>query len=589
MSNRFSIGVIVFTVIAISLIVAVLIALPARLSDDRMALFILIAISVVIALVPLGFAYIFTRQPTDEVSAEPLLSEINYPVIPDVVVKWWDDMDVVSGIFEGGGARGILYSGALLAMEENAVWFNAVAGTSVGSIAAALIAAGARPDMLKRSFPEVLKEINTTPREGIRRIYNKGYYYRASNLRQWINEAIYELTGVFQPSFERLYELSGIELYVVSADISRKQLLVFHHAITPNALVIDAVLSSAAIPAAFPSMSFSSGFADEIDQINTLIDGGAWSNFPTFVFLDDDFRRGVGLEPYTETDRILGFVLDAEDPLEEPLNAAAGFPTPETDLAGTVNQKDKIPTEWAKSGEPVTATARVKQFLDLRRQSMSTIPAAIRYPLALILGILLIPILFPSIILNLDIYRRLESGRWRKPKDGVGSLIDSILEFFWSPWIYLPILAMNLLAWGFGLYQLGRYLILSEEWITPFIKLPPLASIFLRLEISLLIIIIVFAALLIQILIMAILLINTLFIKVWRKLLFGTVTTLMAVASIPWWIAQREDIVHLTVPPDIGALSFDLTEEQIENASKSAKAETLETLQPLLAKWRTKQ
>ncbi len=145
---------------------------------------------------------------------------------------------------------------------------------------------------------------------------------------------------------------------------------------------------------------------------------------------------------------------------------------------------------------------------------------------------------------------------------------------------------MNILAWGFGMYQLGRNLILTDAWLTRFITLPDWASMFMRFEISLLIIIFVFSALLIQILIMAVLLINTIFIKVWRKLLFGTVKTLLAVASVPWWIAQLEDIIRLTVPSDINTLSFNLTEEQIEKASVSAKSEALQALQPLLSKWR---
>ena len=45
------------------------------------------------------------------------------------------------GVFEGGGAKGVAYSGALQAMAERPCWVAAVAGASAGAITAALIAA----------------------------------------------------------------------------------------------------------------------------------------------------------------------------------------------------------------------------------------------------------------------------------------------------------------------------------------------------------------------------------------------------------------------------------------------------------------
>src|SRR4051812_24499303 len=50
--------------------------------------------------------------------------------------------------FEGGGVRGIAYAGACEAAESNGIQFRAALGTSVGSIAAALVAAGFRGQQL---------------------------------------------------------------------------------------------------------------------------------------------------------------------------------------------------------------------------------------------------------------------------------------------------------------------------------------------------------------------------------------------------------------------------------------------------------
>lgn len=53
----------------------------------------------------------------------------------------------VDGAFEGGGAKGLAYLGALHAAAHCGIWFKRVAGTSAGSITAALIAAGYRVDL----------------------------------------------------------------------------------------------------------------------------------------------------------------------------------------------------------------------------------------------------------------------------------------------------------------------------------------------------------------------------------------------------------------------------------------------------------
>jgi predicted acylesterase/phospholipase RssA len=49
---------------------------------------------------------------------------------------------LVDGVFEGGGALGAAYAGALSALAHSNIWFARVAGTSAGSIIAAMIAVG---------------------------------------------------------------------------------------------------------------------------------------------------------------------------------------------------------------------------------------------------------------------------------------------------------------------------------------------------------------------------------------------------------------------------------------------------------------
>ena len=76
------------------------------------------------------------------------------------------------GVFEGGGAKGVAYSGALLAMAEKKCWFRGVAGASAGAITAALVASGLSPegDEMERETESALKHVQTGVWTGLRRI-----------------------------------------------------------------------------------------------------------------------------------------------------------------------------------------------------------------------------------------------------------------------------------------------------------------------------------------------------------------------------------------------------------------------------------
>ncbi len=76
--------------------------------------------------------------------------------------RWWRERGItrfVAGVFEGGGAKGLLYRGALEAMVEDAeraYWFTAVAGASAGAITATLVAAGFEPEQVGDEAEEAL-------------------------------------------------------------------------------------------------------------------------------------------------------------------------------------------------------------------------------------------------------------------------------------------------------------------------------------------------------------------------------------------------------------------------------------------------
>ena len=55
-------------------------------------------------------------------------------------------------IFGGGGVRGMCYIGALKALKELKIEINAIAGSSVGAVFAALLAAGYNEEEIKELF-----------------------------------------------------------------------------------------------------------------------------------------------------------------------------------------------------------------------------------------------------------------------------------------------------------------------------------------------------------------------------------------------------------------------------------------------------
>jgi predicted acylesterase/phospholipase RssA len=235
--------------------------------------------------------------------------------------RWWQDANLidycVSGVFEGGGAKGVLYAGALEGMVDERCWFDAVAGASAGAITATLVAAGMRPDQIKKRMNKALATLRLpTPLNGAFRVRDGASLLNQDALLSWLRhtlEASFRLLDGTRDgagaTFERLYELTGIELHVVAVDINRHQLVVFNHELTPTCQVTEAVVASAAIPFAFEGLWLNVPGR----RWGMIVDGGIAANFPTFVFTDRSFRAWAGLRDLPDTAPIVGFLLDEAD------------------------------------------------------------------------------------------------------------------------------------------------------------------------------------------------------------------------------------------------------------------------------------
>lgn len=220
------------------------------------------------------------------------------------------------GVFQGGGCRGAAFVGALEEAEARKVAFAGVAGTSAGSILAALVGAGADSVFLKQSvaqlnFMSLLSKPEDVQKEslglltrsslGLASLFSSHAaqalkvikfhgLYSSQELERWINDKLRELLPKAKPPIH-FFDLP-IPTYIVAADIRTNDVKVWSSEKTPNDEVAFAVRCSCSIPGFFQPVQL------------RYIDGGILSNLPAFVFSEAIFGN---TRPFAN--RILAFTL----------------------------------------------------------------------------------------------------------------------------------------------------------------------------------------------------------------------------------------------------------------------------------------
>lgn len=220
------------------------------------------------------------------------------------------------GVFEGGGCRGAAHVGAYEAAVRCGVNFSAVAGTSAGSIVAALVGAGASPDYLLEKvaylkFDSLLSEPKgriTTPwlarltsplLRGSKRLLGKialkGSAHSSERIQQWVDDRLAELL----PQAARPIKFKDLILptWIVATDLSGRRAKIWSTQHTPNENVALAVRCSCSIPLFFEPVEAG---------VDLYVDGGMLSNLPAFVFAEER------MNPLALGGRILGFRLESE-------------------------------------------------------------------------------------------------------------------------------------------------------------------------------------------------------------------------------------------------------------------------------------
>lgn len=225
------------------------------------------------------------------------------------------------GVFQGGGCRAAALVGAYDEAIKRGVQFAEVAGTSAGSIIAALIGAGATPDQLREfvnelnfkaflkppekvALPNAISRLLTAPFGQYADLYYHQGFYSSAEIEQWVERCLRILLGDRQGPTP--FSALPIPTSVVATDILSRQPCVWNQRRSPNDSVAKAVRASSSIPIFFQSVD------------RRYVDGGALSNLPTFVFTE-----GASGKPLTS--RILAFVLNADDEQIPDWNTKAFF------------------------------------------------------------------------------------------------------------------------------------------------------------------------------------------------------------------------------------------------------------------------
>lgn len=200
-------------------------------------------------------------------------------------------------VIEGGGVKGIGLVGAIYEAESRGYEWKRLAGTSVGSIIAALLAAGYSAKELKKELIE-LDFTRFDEKKGIGKIpiigsfinlYHNFGIYSSDYIEEWMRLKL-EAKGV------KTFGDLGKILYIIASDISNGEMLVLpedikRYGIDPSTFdVAKAVRMSCCVPYYFMPVKIITK-KNKKTQTNYIVDGGLLSNFPVWIFDEEHYPR----------------------------------------------------------------------------------------------------------------------------------------------------------------------------------------------------------------------------------------------------------------------------------------------------------
>ncbi|HXM36880.1 MAG TPA: patatin-like phospholipase family protein [Pyrinomonadaceae bacterium] len=241
-------------------------------------------------------------------------------------------------VFEGGGAKGSVFVGALEVLQQNGHTHRRLIGTSAGAITVALVAAGYKPQEMLAAVNERLPngkprfssfmdppvasdfsdeqrdnsetmealahvDIPLVPERLERRVDRRlldhllegraychlfslvecGGFFAGNNFLKWLIEKLGAKGIAADVTFPGFFAQTGTDLSLVASDTSDVEMLVLNHRTAPDLPIAWAVRMSMSIPFVWREVVWRAEwglYRDRKKTGNIIVDGGVLSNFP---------------------------------------------------------------------------------------------------------------------------------------------------------------------------------------------------------------------------------------------------------------------------------------------------------------------
>lgn len=300
-------------------------------------------------------------------------------------------MAVFDVVFEGGGAKGSAFVGALNALAELGHTTRRLIGTSAGAITATTVAAGYSPNELlalvteklngkprfatfmdrpiATSFTDQDKE-NSETMEALRAIHfpmvadreilnlllgsplypqlfsfvECGGLFAGDAFLAWIREKLAAKGIAATDTMKTFFDKKQVDLSLVTSDTIDGEMLVINHRTAPDVPVAWAVRMSMSIPFVWREVVWQDAWGPYQGRRkagNIMVDGGVLSNFPIRLIAESVPDIMGDTDPNAALN--LGLLLDKQLP-KDPIGANTAAP--------------------ATSGEPTGVVRRVSRLID---------------------------------------------------------------------------------------------------------------------------------------------------------------------------------------------------------------------------------
>ena len=199
----------------------------------------------------------------------------------------------IDAVFSGGGVKGFSLIGACQTLEEKGYQFSRLAGTSAGSIIAALITAGYSGEEIEKMFMEIDTKDFMDERFGANLpivkwllLYRKLGLYKGDKLQAWVAEKL-AAKGIVT-----FADIPKDSLRIVVSDISNGAIVVLpddlpkYQCDIRTFSIARAVRMSCGIPYFFEPIKINCN-----GELAYMIDGGVLSNFPLWLFDQENVKK----------------------------------------------------------------------------------------------------------------------------------------------------------------------------------------------------------------------------------------------------------------------------------------------------------